>query len=63
MGDEHGFVRLLDSAINAKTPFGTAVESIACHENAVFDISWSKDDSQIVRSLYQLCGNFANDAG
>jgi WD40 repeat protein len=46
IGDESGLVRLLESSKDVEPGFGKDWYTIQCHENAVFDLSWSKDDHQ-----------------
>lgn len=51
IGDETGFVRLIESEKELNPGFNAIYLGIPCHDNAVFDISWSPDDHQLVRSI------------
>lgn len=56
VGDETGFVRLIETERDLSPGFNATYLGIPCHENAVFDISWAPDDHQMVgvESLYVL---------
>lgn len=47
VGDETGFVRLIETEKDLTPSFSTTYLGIACHDNAVFDISWSPDDHRL----------------
>jgi hypothetical protein len=46
--DELGDVRLLDTSPSVETGFTTEYVRMNCHDNAIFDISWSADDMKLV---------------
>jgi hypothetical protein len=46
--DELGDVRLLDTSPAVETGFTTEYVRMNCHDNAIFDISWSADDMRLV---------------
>jgi hypothetical protein len=48
VSDEVGDVRLLDTDIACPTGFTTECLRMHCHDNAIFDISWSYDDLKLV---------------
>jgi len=47
--DELGDVRLLDTLPSVPTGLTTEYVRMNCHDNAIFDISWSADDMKLVR--------------
>ncbi|KAF8449724.1 WD40-repeat-containing domain protein [Kalaharituber pfeilii] len=47
IGDESGGVRLLETEKDLAPGFSKVYLGIICHDNAVFDISWSPDDHQL----------------
>ena len=47
VSDEQGGIRLLDTSITQETGITKEVISLKCHDNAVFDISWSADDYKL----------------
>lgn len=47
VGDESGAVRLIESAKDEAPGFGKTCTGMNCHDNAVFDISFSPDDFQM----------------
>ena len=47
ISDETGAIRLLDTAPNDEGIM-TEYLRMTCHDNAVFDISWSADDLKLV---------------
>lgn len=49
--DELGGVRLLDASSSVETGFTTEYIRMDCHDNAIFDISWSADDMKLVSSI------------
>src|SRR5579859_62688 len=51
VSDEAGAVRLLDTAATQETGITKEYIRMQCHDNAVFDISWSADDMKLVKSL------------
>lgn len=53
VGDETGFVRLIETEKDLAPGFNATYLGIACHDNAVFDISWSPDDHKLVRIRFQ----------
>ncbi|KAI5843685.1 WD40-repeat-containing domain protein [Tricharina praecox] len=59
IGDEMGRVRLVETAKDEKPGFIKEFLSFQCHENAIFDMSWSPDDLQLATaSGDQLCRVF-----
>ena len=48
VSDEQGGIRLLDTAISQETGITKEVIYMQCHDNAIFDISWSADDYKLV---------------
>lgn len=50
VSDENGDVRLLDTSISQATGITTEYIRMKCHDNAIFDISWSADDMKLVLS-------------
>jgi hypothetical protein len=51
VSDEAGAVRLLDTAPTQETGITKEYIRMQCHDNAVFDISWSADDMKLVKPL------------
>ncbi|KAI5788632.1 WD repeat protein [Pyronema domesticum] len=47
VGDESGSVRLIETALDESPGFITPYLVFPCHDNAIFDMSWSPDDIQI----------------
>ncbi|KAF8249546.1 WD40 repeat-like protein [Wilcoxina mikolae CBS 423.85] len=47
VGDESGLVRLIESAKDEKPGFIVPYLSFQCHDNAIFDMSWSPDDHHL----------------
>lgn len=48
VSDERGDVRLLDTSPSQETGITSEYIRMKCHENAIFDISWSFDDLKLV---------------
>ena len=42
-------MRLIETEKDLSPGFGVTYLGIRCHDNAVFDVSWSPDDHQLVR--------------
>ena len=53
ISDEKGDVRLLDTSPSIETGFTKEYIRINCHDNAIFDISWSNDDMKLVSPAEQ----------
>jgi hypothetical protein len=51
VSDENGEVRLLDTSPSQETGIVTEYIRMRCHENAIFDISWSYDDYKLVHPV------------
>ena len=47
IGDEMGHVRLVESGKDEEPGFTKEFLSFQCHDNAIFDMSWSLDDLQL----------------
>ena len=45
--DELGEIRLLDTSPTQITGIANEYVRMKCHENAIFDISWSRDDLRL----------------
>ena len=48
VSDESGHIRLLDTSSSQETAITTEHIRMTCHDNAIFDISWSSDDMKLV---------------
>jgi len=59
VSDEVGEIRLLDTDISSPTGISNEHLRMHCHDNAIFDISWSYDDMKLVSPLLRVA--YADD--